>query len=162
MRGPQSQPHSILLSTRSEIVGGQRQRNYWERIVGLKEHLLCAACELRFSVYENYARTAFYGSGPGPSLAKGSLGVEIEPAPIGVAPRGFLGAHRAQFDFRLFKLFVLSLFWRASVAHGSFFHRVSLGPYEQRLAKLLLSENPEDENIFPFVVIDLRQESFGL
>src|SRR5260370_36829926 len=68
---------SILMSTRPEIEGGPRQRGVWEKITGIKEYLLCAACEGRFSRYENYFRTFFYGNDP-PPLKKLSIGTPLD------------------------------------------------------------------------------------
>jgi hypothetical protein len=59
-------------------------------------------------------------------------------------------------DYRQFKLFVLSIFWRASIAQGSFFRRVDLGPYEPIFRQCLISEDPLDELSYPILVIDLK------
>ena len=72
----QEQPFMILKSTRADAIDGTRQRGGWEKAVGLKEELLCAACEGRFSKYESYARGLFYGSAP-PPLRKQPLGTLI-------------------------------------------------------------------------------------
>ena len=85
---------------------------------GLSEKLLCRACEQRFSAHEKYAADVM---------------------------RGRLG-HRAQVigneilihdvDYAPFKLFQLSILWRASVSTLDFFRLVSLGPREELLRKI--------------------------
>jgi len=71
----QMQPTSILLSTRAEIEGGQRQRGIWENRVGMKEKLLCLKCENKLSKHERYFRNFFYGTntGAGPYIKKTPL-----------------------------------------------------------------------------------------
>jgi hypothetical protein len=150
----QAQPMSILLSTRPEIEGGQKQRGYWEKIVGMKEALLCGKCEGRFSKYENYFREYFYGNAPAP-LVKQRVG-DVISGPI----YGFDGMRECRvvhLDYVLFKLFVLSLLWRASVAQGKFFQGVSLGhAHEERLADALRSEDPGGEDAYAVGMFDLR------
>src|SRR6267154_734119 len=105
------------MSTRPEIAGGQRQRGYWEKVSGIKEYLLCAACEARFSRYENYFRDFFYGNSP-PPLKKLSVGMPFDLSAFIDLDPDILGAKLVKVDYAQFKLFVLSLLWRASVAKG--------------------------------------------
>src|ERR1017187_3518312 len=60
----QYQPISFLKSSRPEERDGARQRGYWEKKVGLKERLLCWACEGKFQKNETYVRSLFYGTAP--------------------------------------------------------------------------------------------------
>ena len=53
----------------------------------------------------------------------------------------------ADFDYRKFKLFFLSLLWRAGVTSREPFRHVSLGLHEERIRQLILKKvpgNPED------------------
>lgn len=59
-RTGQLQRFSILKSSREGVVDGEKQRGYWERVVGLKERLLCVTCERKLSVYEDYVRNLLY------------------------------------------------------------------------------------------------------
>lgn len=49
-----TQPHSILLTNRSALEGGVKQRGFWEKILGMKEYLLCGDCEEEFQANETY------------------------------------------------------------------------------------------------------------
>jgi hypothetical protein len=148
------------MSTRPEIEGGQRQRGYWEKVSGIKESLLCSACEGRFSRYENYFRDFFYGNSP-PPLKKLSVGTPLDLSRfIGLDP-DILGAKLLKVDYAQFKLFVLSLIWRASVAKGNFFEKVDLGAHESRIAALLKAENPGPDNEYPITILDLRHGTYG-
>ena len=152
---------SILLSTRPEISGGQMQRGYWEKQVGIKEYLLCAACELRFSRYENYFRTFFYGNAP-PPLQKIPVGKPADPGALAGAPSGIIGARFVSLDYCQFKLFSLSLLWRAGVSSGDFFARVDLGPHEARVGAMLNAEKPGVDADYATMLIDLRFGADGL
>ena len=66
-------------------------------------------------------------------------------------------------DYTQFKLFVLSLVWRASVAKGDFFEKVKLGPqHEARLAAILNAENSGPDCQYAILMVDLQHEKYGL
>ncbi len=56
-------------------------------------------------------------------------------------------------DYALFKLFQLSILWRASVSSLDFFRLVSLGPREELLRKMLLVGEPGGPEEFGCMVI---------
>ena len=108
---------------------------------GIREPLLCDDCEQRFSVNERYARGVLLG------------GTEITVR------------HRGQYlelsnlDYNRFKLFQMSILWRASVAKHTLFSRVKLGPHEQALQKMLLEENPGTQQQYSCLVMGLKSEN---
>lgn len=53
-----------------------------------------------------------------------------------------LGWTISKFNYRLLKLFFLSLVWRASVSAHPFYRRVSTGPFEQELRKMIAAGEP--------------------
>jgi hypothetical protein len=60
-------------------------------------------------------------------------------------------------DYAKFKLFHLSVLWRASVCLHPGFHRVSLGPHADRIRTMLLSQDPGPASLYPIlcgVIID--------
>ncbi|MEN9605069.1 MAG: hypothetical protein RJB39_754 [Candidatus Parcubacteria bacterium] len=61
-------------------------------------------------------------------------------------------------DYTTFKLFLLSILWRASVSKQPFFSKVALGPYEETVRKMLLSSNPGPAEQFPCVIMDYRSK----
>ena len=154
------EPHSIAMSGRPGFEGGLKQRGYWEKRLGIKETLLCDACERHLNRYETYLREHFYGQEPG-RLNKRELGVRIQGAHP--TAKGLIEVREMVFDTKFFKLFVLSLLWRCSVASGEFFKLVSLGErHENRLANALLSDDPGGEESYPFRMFDLRDGDSGL
>jgi hypothetical protein len=92
---------------------------------GFREKLLCADCEgLLANRYEAYFAKLWYIQKPLPpstNLARIELG--------GI-------------DYSLFKLFHLSILWRASVSSLGPFARVQLGPHSERIRTMLLNEDP--------------------
>jgi hypothetical protein len=102
---------------------------------GLRERLLCQKCETKLSAWEKYAHQVMYRTD--------SFTVTEE--------------HRRTvikgIDFGKFKLFQLSLLWRASVASGPMFAEVNLGPHEERLQKMLLNSDPGEPYDYPCVFL---------
>lgn len=104
---------------------------------GLREKLLCRDCEARLSVFEKYVSTAFDGK-------------ETEVPLDGVIIV-------KDVDYNQFKLFLLSILWRASVSSLDFFSQVSLGPHENKIREMILSNDPgpsDKYGVIPFALID--------
>ena len=87
---------------------------------GWYEHLLCDKCEAIFQPAERYFAVYWYQRAPLPDPVEA---VYIE---------------RVGFDFEPFFRFHLSILWRASVAQGSMFSAVTLGPFEESFRRFLL------------------------
>ncbi len=93
---------------------------------GIKERLLCEDCELKFSRFENYVSRTLYG------------GLELTFSKL--TNRTWL---ISGLDYNKFKLFQLSILWRASVSSQEFFESVRLGEkHESEISKMLLDQNP--------------------
>ena len=86
---------------------------------GLYEKLFCRACEAIFQSYEDYGKAVLYDK------IKPRIKSERSPCSI------------ENYDYTKFKLFVLSLLWRASVSSLSAFKLVNLGRYEHELRDIL-------------------------
>ena len=56
------------------------------------------------------------------------------------------------FDYKLLKLFFISMLWRASITSHECFERISTGPFEEKLRSLILSNNPGDEDDFSVIL----------
>ncbi len=91
---------------------------------GLREYLLCNTCEQHINEYEKYAnRVMFYE--PPEKINQNSKIVIVE----GI-------------DYKLMKLFQLSVLWRAAVSSLPTFQEVKLGPHQERIRKMILNNNP--------------------
>jgi hypothetical protein len=93
-----------------------RQTSEWQ-------HLLCGACEALLQEHETYFSRVWFEF---PKLP--------ERPPQSVQVSGL--------DYRSFKLFHLSILWRAAVSERLAFEPVELGPHAEKLRKLLLSGDP--------------------
>lgn len=104
-------------------------------------NILCQECENKISRWEAYAYTVLYGG----ILPKGSQ----------VLVQQQRNQHGAEFlyvqglDYKLFKLFLLSILWRASISSRPFFKYVSLGSFEEKIRQMLMSEDPGAASAYP-------------
>ena len=91
---------------------------------GVREPLLCAECEGLFSEWERYASLVLKG------------GVELSYRREGSLI--YIGG----LDYAKFRLFQLSVLWRAGVSSLPFFDAVGLGKHAEILRQLLLRGDP--------------------
>ena len=100
-----------------------RQTTEWE-------HLLCGACERRLQEHETYFSRIWFEfpvlpAHPGPSIQLSGL------------------------DYRSFKLFHLSILWRAAVSERPAFKHVDLGPHAEKIRRALLAGDPGPATRYP-------------
>ena len=103
---------------------------------GIREHLLCQECETKLSRYEGYTKRVLLKI---PEFSRHPSGKFI-----------FLeGVNCEQF-----KIFQLSILWRASVSQNPMFMNVNLGKHEEKIRCMLNEENPGKFNNYgSFIVI---------
>lgn len=107
---------------------------------GMREHLLCEGCEQKLNVYETYF--ANLGLDPVAGL-RDDLAREVH-AIVGL-------------DYLKFKLFHVSVLWRASVTSLNFFKAVSLGErWERRARSMLIKNDPGLPAEFPICAMALE------
>lgn len=117
----------------------EAERNKYQQ-KGLREPLLCSTCEQQFSRYERYASLVLSG-GP-------NLGYQFDGA----------AAIVTGIEYKLFRLFQLSVLWRAGVSRQEFFKDVSLGSHEESLRQMLLAEEPEHSSKYGCIMFALFHE----
>ena len=64
------------------------------------------------------------------------------------------------YDYHLLKLFFISLLWRASITSHKIFNRISTGPFEDKLKKLILSNSTGKEEDFPITLAKFSDSNF--
>jgi hypothetical protein len=111
-------------------------RNQWKQ-KGLREQLLCEDCEEQLSEHERYVSLLFSGRIRVTSERNGNL----------VRIRGL--------DYRHFKIFGLSILWRAGVSRQQFFDDVTLGPHEEPLRQLVLTNDPGNPDKYGFFLASI-------
>ena len=99
--------------------------------------ILCLACEARFSPYDSYGFQFFH---PTHDLEVIFPGTEGEANIVRAV------------DYKLLKLFILSVLWRASVSGHIFYAGVKLGPFEIEIRNLILADNPGSSQDFPVML----------
>jgi hypothetical protein len=124
--------HRFIVSSNNPDIADRFKRK------GLREYLLCSACESRLCVYEDYASKVIYGGTHIYSAVKGS---EL---------------HLKDLNYTNFKLFLLSLIWRMGIAANEFFTEVQLGTYENVLRLRLLNNDPGPENEFGCFIVGVK------
>lgn len=117
----------------SVLTVGADNKRYAQR--GLTEKLLCHACEQRLCRYEKYAA----------EVMNGRLGHRYEQRGRTLVIEGI--------DYARFKLFQMSVLWRASVSRQEFFKLVSLGTREEVLRQMLLTDDPGEPEEFGCLVV---------
>jgi hypothetical protein len=120
------------------VAAGDLQSSYEQK--GYRERLLCQSCETKLSKWETYARGLLTGGTLLQYRREGTI-TWVE----GI-------------DYSRFKLFQLSILWRAAVATREFFSKVTLGPHAERLREMLLTEDPGEPWEYGCVTIGIHRQ----
>lgn len=98
------------------------------------DRIVCDSCERSFSLYDDYAIKTLKLN-----LAHYRRVQQFGGPPTLIA---------SNIDYRLLKLFCVSVLWRASVSMHPFYKRVQLGPLEKKAKEILASGQPGIANEF--------------
>lgn len=126
-----------LYDNRHRSVGLKRNTGAKPDILqqGLREYLLCGGCESRLSKYERY----------GAKILRSLPDTSAEKAGAVVFVRNV--------EYCKFKIFQMSLIWRAGVTEQPSFGEVKLGPHEPRLRAMLSAGNAGKPWDYPCVLV---------
>lgn len=105
------------------------------------KNLVCRECEDYFDPLDSYA-SKFIPSITHYPLLTTSDGLRFRE----------IDAH----DAKKLKLFLLSVLWRSHATERSEFNRVALGPYADKLKKLIENNDPDSKNEFPAVLFTFK------
>jgi hypothetical protein len=108
--------------------------------------LLCAACDNNLlGYYENYARKAMYG---------GLLRQDESPICENfINNEGVRYSVCKNLDYKKYKLFLLSILWRASISSRPLFDAIKLGDHEEKIRLMILNGNPGDISDYPIITL---------
>jgi hypothetical protein len=136
------------------------QEGSFERSHGLVRKLLCKDCEAKIGKWEDYARNILYGRSPGPDIRKRDIGESIadQLGPRNMTAKYFLDLRQTTVDYQKFKLFELSILWRAGIEERSWGREVKLGPFQEELREHLLNDDPGPPLYLPVIIVDLRDK----
>jgi len=116
---------------------------------GLREKLLCAGCEGKLNLYET----------PSAKTWRHLLELPDHPTEANgkllLSETGNQGLVLSNIDYSVFKLFLLSLLWRAGVSRREEFKEVELGPHAERLRSMIFKKDPGLCHEYPCIVFRL-------
>lgn len=114
-------------------------------------NILCENCDNNIGkLLEDYACKLLFGG----------LTLEVgERAEDFVTPDGISFTRFSNIDYSKYKLFLLSILWRASISTRPFFENVNLGPHEETIRKMLLSHEPGLASDYPTLVLNYLRAS---
>ena len=127
-------PEGFFRPLRSERRGPEIHTNtpgeYAKRApVGIYDTgILCAECDNRLAPWDNHVQQVLL------------QGFSEELAVY--ENRQKVAYNIVNFDYKLLKLFFISLLWRASISTHKFYQHIAVGPFEPKLKKMILSEEP--------------------
>jgi hypothetical protein len=105
---------------------------------GFKQHLLCEDCESKLAAWERYAKSVLQGGT--------AISYRVERDLVYVSG----------LDYHKFRMFQLSMLWRAGVSSLRFFSRVFLGPHTEKMRVLLHEDDPGNHLIYPCLMFGLQ------
>ncbi len=109
------------------------------------QNLLCKKCDNEvIGRYETYGQKILFGG----KLYVGE-NVEFQNRKN---QNGVVTTHVSGVDYKKFKIFLLSLLWRASISNKDFFKEVALGPHEEIIREMILSGNPGRQTDYPCLI----------
>ncbi|MBI4516744.1 MAG: hypothetical protein HY699_13115 [Deltaproteobacteria bacterium] len=124
---------------------------------GIREKLLCSACEGEINQQYEHPNVEVWR---GFVAQKPVRGISVTPIQ---GDDGSWAVHVAGFDYPRFKLLLLSVLWRASVARGRDYAEVALGPHhEERLRTMLREKNARAQADYPCLFYVFTEPTFGL
>ena len=107
---------------------------------GIREFLLCSKCEQNLSKYERYASL----------ILNGGIVLTVRHEGRLIFLEGI--------EYKNFKIFALSILWRASVSSLDLFGQVTLGFHEEILRKMVLNGEPGEAHEYPFILSPILHE----
>jgi hypothetical protein len=109
-------------------------------------NILCADCDNKvIGGYEDYACKAIYG---------GPLHADESPICQNYQTQDGLEFSACEnINYKKFKLFLLSILWRASISTRPLFNQISLGPHEEVIRQMVYGGNPGDASDYPVFML---------
>lgn len=109
-------------------------------------NLLCKQCDNEIiGGLESYGKQALF--------AQSSKSPNNPQCQSGITETGIPITRCLNVDYTKFKLFLLSILWRASISTRDFFRDINLGPYyEERIRRMIFDKDAGSEDLFPIII----------
>jgi hypothetical protein len=142
--------HKIRVTTSSEFLK-KSPRSSTKSSGDYEPDILCRECDNDvIGGYESYASKAIYSKG---------LSVKVAPKITSFYNRkGQEWSVCENVDYKLFKLFLLSILWRASISSRPMFSSVKLGPHEETIRRMIHEGDPGKESTYPISMLTTVHE----
>jgi len=111
------------------------------------KRILCSDCEDRFQEFDNYGQNLL--------LKQENSHIELKNA------GRVVGYQVNNVDYKLLKLFFVSILWRASISKHDFYSKVNLGPYEEDAKGLIWNSDPGNVDQFSFFLSKFTDGKLG-
>lgn len=112
--------------------------------------ILCAECESQIiGKLESYAKLIIFGGKGNPDMYHRCTKIEIQD--------GNQLLYYENIDYTKFKLFLLSILWRASISKQRIFNQVDLGEHEEIIRKMIIENDPKTENEYSVGIMLLKE-----
>jgi len=139
------QKHQIFLTSSKDFKNGELKNK--KRNTGVYDgEILCSTCDNEvIGQYETYASKIIYGEN-----------ISLKIAPVVNAyhnGRGEQWSVCSNIDYKKFKLFLLSILWRASITKRDIFKEVNIGRHEEIIRKMIWEGNPGEETDYPIILM---------
>ena len=128
--------HRIRLFSVEDLISGKKPSLPQSGVNDV--NILCAECDnIRLGDrLENYAKKAIYGGG--------SLPADESPNCLNYFnDNNQTFAICTNLSYTKYKLFLLSILWRASISSKSFFKRINIGEHEEVIRKMIFENDPK-------------------
>ena len=109
--------------------------------------ILCAECDNKFSVYESHAKELFNHA-------------NFEKYRVENTDRMLFSVPADCFDYKLLRMFFLSLIWRASISNEGAFEYINLGKYEDIALSILKDAEMDNDKLFGIFVFRYENSAF--
>ena len=112
------------------------------------DSILCEECERLFTPFDTHGFEVIMDALESKQIYKDRFGKEC--------------AYIAQkADYQLFKLFILSVLWRASVSSHFFFTHIKLGAHEERIRKMIQSKDAGMDDDYSILCFHLLGQHYS-
>ena len=124
-----------------DVTTGQSLTSKLKQTGAKEENILCNHCDNEIlGKLERYASMVLYGGIPKTMITE-------------TDSNGMTYTHCKELDYSKFKIFLLSLLWRASISSLPIFENIKLGPHDDIIRKMILSNTPDVPAKYPCVMI---------
>ncbi len=118
-----------------------------------EEGILCSRCDNEIiGGYELYAHKAMYG--------KEVVDNDHPEFADRITEQGVKFRKCQNLHYKEFKLFLLSILWKASISTRDIFREVNLGPYEDVIREMILNGDPKEDDKFPILIVSWLNDNF--